>query len=119
MAESKRRTGKASNYAYGRGKEKQVGKVIKAYEGGSYRRSAGSRGAADVVNHLPDGTVVMTQVKASRAYSRSMPSIDNNSKDRLAYSAMKYANKSGRPVIAQVVMTKGNRIVSQETIANI
>jgi len=119
MAEHKHRTGKASNYYYGRVKEKQIGQSIKAYEGGTYRRSAGSRGAADVVNHLPNGTVVMTQVKSSRAHSHSIPSIDYNSKNRLAYSAVKYANKSGKPVIAQVVMTKGNRIVSQETVANI
>lgn len=66
-----------NNYAYGRQKEKQIGRVVCEMIGGtSFRRSKGSRGPSDVTVYYDGRRAYDIQCKASRAKSKhvNMPS---------------------------------------------
>lgn len=66
------RTGRSSNYSYGRSRESMIGKEIKNLIGGSsYRRSSGSRGPSDVRIYKGGKQIIDIQIKSSRYNSSS------------------------------------------------
>ncbi|MDE2095855.1 MAG: hypothetical protein KGL39_01260 [Patescibacteria group bacterium] len=111
-----RRTGKASNYAYGRAAEKKVGKAIKEELGGTYKRTTGSRGPYDVHNKTETGHV-LTQVKASRADAKTAPYVSTKDQTKLIIAAAEKHLKTGETVTAATVLCKGGKIVQVEALA--
>lgn len=108
-----KRTGSASNYAYGRSKEKAVGRTIKAAVGGSYTRTPGSRGSYDVKSKTQEGQYILTQVKASRAESKSKPSVTGKDREKLVRDAVDMTHKTGEVVIANVARCKGKTMTAE------
>ncbi len=93
------RTGRASNYSYGRGKEAKVGRELKSLFGcSSYRRSKGSRGPADVTLYKYGIPVISVQVKSARAASTSKNTCSPKERQKL----ISHSSKMGTiPFIAQ------------------
>lgn len=115
MASKRSGTGKASNYAYGRSAEKKVGKALKDELGGTYRRTPGSRGPYDVHNKFEHGHV-LTQVKASRADSKTEPHVSYADQTKLVLAAAEKHLKTGETVSAATALVKGGKIVQVETL---
>jgi hypothetical protein len=92
------RTGRASNYAYGRSMEKSVARTLmQVTSATSYRRTPGSRGPADFNMTKEGEKKYSVQVKASRASSKSTNTISPGEKQEL----IKYSKEMGTvPLIA-------------------
>jgi Holliday junction resolvase len=85
-----------NNYAYGRRKELKVARSLRG-KGASVEISPGSKGAAGLKAHFPNGKKLHIQVKATRGLTPAVPS--RKDVGRLKQSA---SRSGATPCIAKV-----------------
>jgi hypothetical protein len=78
------KTGRSSDYAYGRSKETKIGRIVKDISNGSsFRRTPGSRGPSDLTSYKKGTPAYSVQVKSSRASTKSPNKISQSAKNNL------------------------------------
>jgi hypothetical protein len=97
------KTGKASNYTYGRNKEASISRrIVDHIDGTTFRRSPGSRGPSDSTIYKGGEPKYDVQIKASRASASGNNTVSN-------HDIKKIINHShDRGTVSLIAESKGN-----------
>jgi hypothetical protein len=97
------KTGKASNYTYGRNKEASISRrIVDHIDGTTFRRNPGSRGPSDSIIYKDGGAKYDVQIKASRASSIGNNTVSNHDIKKL----IDHSNNRG--TVSLIAESKGN-----------